>query len=113
MHSAKTNATGRLRVLLIDDHPVVLAGLRSFLRTEPEFDVVGQVASSSELIARARKHKPDALLMTVSAAIECPTEIVSSLKSNLPEAPIVILCLDSRAREDELLKAGATSVLSK
>jgi len=113
MHSAKSNATGRLRVLLIDDHPVVLAGLRSFLRTEPEFDVVGQIGTNHESAARARKLKPDALLLTLSAAIERPGDCVQSLKRELPEAPIVVLCLDARVREDDLIKAGATTVLPK
>lgn len=52
-----------IRILLVDDHPIVREGLRGMLTTEPDFDVVGQGSSGPEGVALCRTLKPDVVLM--------------------------------------------------
>ena len=52
------------RVLLADDHPIFAEGVRSLL--EPEFEVVGVVADGRELVAAARKLRPDVIVADVT-----------------------------------------------
>jgi DNA-binding NarL/FixJ family response regulator len=52
-----------IRVLLVDDHPVVRAGVAGMLAGEPDIDVVGEAASGAEAVAAARALRPDVVLM--------------------------------------------------
>jgi DNA-binding NarL/FixJ family response regulator len=52
-----------IRVLLVDDHPVVRAGLRGMLEAEPDLTVVGEAGSGEEAVAQARAVEPDVILM--------------------------------------------------
>jgi len=52
-----------IRILLVDDHPVVRAGVRGMLETEPDLFVVGEAASGAEAVAMARATEPDVILM--------------------------------------------------
>ena len=56
----------RIRVLLVDDHPALRAGLRSLLSTEPDIEVAGEAASGEEAYAWYRAHLPDVVLMDLS-----------------------------------------------
>ena len=56
------NAT-RIRIMIVDDHPVVRAGLASMLSTQPGIDVVGSAASGVEALALLKTITPDVILM--------------------------------------------------
>ncbi|HYP13985.1 MAG TPA: response regulator transcription factor, partial [Bryobacteraceae bacterium] len=53
----------RIRIMIIDDHPVVRAGLTSMLSTQPRIDVVGSAASALEALAMLETILPDVILM--------------------------------------------------
>jgi DNA-binding NarL/FixJ family response regulator len=52
-----------IRILLVDDHTVVRKGLRTFLKYDPELEVVGEAADGAEALIRARELKPDVVVM--------------------------------------------------
>lgn len=57
-----------IRLLLVDDHPALRAGLRSLLSTEPDFEVVADVGSGEEAYAWYRMHRPDVVILDLSMA---------------------------------------------
>lgn len=90
-----------IRVLLVDDHDVVLQGLRLFLKYDPELEVVGEAADGAEALSKARELTPDVVLMdllmpgmdgiTATALIrrELPDTEVLALTSVLEDASVV------------------------
>jgi DNA-binding NarL/FixJ family response regulator len=52
-----------IRILLVDDHPVVRAGVRGMLEAEPDLEVIGEAASGAEAVMLARATAPDVILM--------------------------------------------------
>jgi DNA-binding NarL/FixJ family response regulator len=57
------SAGGRIRVVLADDHALVLEGLRSLLEAESDMDVVATAASGEQLLVAARLHRPDVVVL--------------------------------------------------
>lgn len=115
MHAEFTSRAreDRLRVLLIDDHPVVLAGLKSFLR-EGEAEVVATAADIDEATRRAEHLRPDTFLVTMSSSTQAPLDGVRELKRRFPDTPVVVLCLDAGCvAAGELAAAGAAAFLHK
>jgi NarL family two-component system response regulator LiaR len=90
-----------IRVLLVDDHSVVLQGLRLFLKYDPELEVVGEAADGAEALSKARELTPDVVLMdllmpgmdgiTATAMIrrELPDTEILALTSVLEDASVV------------------------
>ncbi len=90
-----------IRVLLVDDHDVVLQGLRLYLKYDPELEVVGEAADGAEALSKARELSPDVVLMdllmpgmdgiTATAMIrrELPDTEVLALTSVLEDASVV------------------------
>jgi DNA-binding NarL/FixJ family response regulator len=58
----------RIKVLIVDDHPVVRAGLTSMLGTQPDLEVIGSSSSGEEAIERVRRNDPDVLLLDLRMA---------------------------------------------
>ena len=60
------SAAGSVRIVIADDHAIVLAGLRKLLESEPDFSVVGQATTGDEAVALTQRLRPDILLLDVA-----------------------------------------------
>jgi len=103
-----------LRLLLVDDHEVVRAGLRALLSLESDLEVVGEAASGEAAIARARALRPDVVLLDVVMEGLGGIETCRALRS-LPQAPRVLM-LTSYSDDDAVISsilAGASGYLLK
>lgn len=103
-----------IRVLIVDDHPVVRQGLRSFLSTREGIDVVGEAADGETAVAAVAELRPDVVLMDLvmpgMGGVEA-TRSISALDGG-PE----VLVLTSFASEDQVIRAvqaGAAGYLLK
>jgi DNA-binding NarL/FixJ family response regulator len=103
-----------LRVLIVDDHAVVRAGLRQILEETGEIAVTGEAANGAALIEMVRREEFDLVILDISMPGRGGVEILPRLKSEKPHLPVLIL---STYPEEQyavrLIKAGASGYLSK
>lgn len=103
----------RISIAVIDDHPLVRAGVIKTLGFDQEFDVVGEGASAADAIHLARTSAPDVILLDISmpgSGIEAAREI-----SKLPSPPKIVMLTVSEDDDTVLLAidAGASGYITK
>jgi DNA-binding NarL/FixJ family response regulator len=81
----------RTRVLLADDHKIILDGLRSLL--EPEFDIAAMVEDGRALVSTAQKLSPDVIVVDISMPLLNGIEAVSQIKKIDPHVKVVFLTM--------------------
>ncbi|MGD0404048.1 MAG: response regulator transcription factor [Candidatus Acidiferrales bacterium] len=81
----------RVRILIVDDHPIIRRVVRSTLQRHPHFDVCGEAVNGAEAIAEAKKLKPDVVVLNVSMPVMNGLDAAREIKMILPESAIVIL----------------------
>jgi DNA-binding NarL/FixJ family response regulator len=102
----------RPRVLLADDHPMFLAGLRSLV--EAECEVVGAVSDGRALVEAAARLKPEVIVLDISLPSLNGIDAARQIKKEQPEAKILFLTMHANlAYLKEALVAGATGYLLK
>ena len=103
-----------IRVLIVDDHGVVRAGLNSLLSARAEVEIVGEAADGHEAMLLARELQPDVVLLDVSMPGPSGIEVTRQLLEELPDTRVLILTV----HEDEALlraaiRAGAMGYVTK
>lgn len=103
-----------IKVLLVDDHRIILEGLRILLSQEPDISVVGEAADGREALVLARKLKPDLVIMDITMPELNGIEATRQLLADCPEAKVIALSIHADPRYVlEMLKAGASGYLLK
>lgn len=101
-------------VLLVDDHPFVREGIRSFLSDLPDFHVVGEASSGTEALVLAEQHQPDFILLDINMPGLSGLEAVGQLRKIIPRAKIVILTVhNSREYVLHVARSGAHGYILK
>lgn len=106
--------SGSIRVLLADDHPVLRTGLRTLLEQEPDIAVVGEASDGHEVVAMAKRVRPDVIIMDISMPGLDGLEATRQIRAL--DLPSHVLILTVHAQERYLfpvLKAGAAGYLNK
>jgi DNA-binding NarL/FixJ family response regulator len=103
-----------IRLILVDDHPVLRAGLANVLNFEPDIQVVAQADDGVTAIQLWRKHLPNLMLLDLSMPGMDGIATLEKLRTDFPEARVLMLS-SSEAPEDirHALAAGARGYLSK
>ena len=107
-------ADGKIGVFLLDDHQVVRRGLKDMLEDEADFEVVGEVVTAVEALARVPALRPDVAVLDVRLPDGDGVTVCRELRSKLPE--LSCLMLTSFADEEALfdaIMAGASGYLLK
>jgi two-component system, NarL family, response regulator NreC len=111
---ARSASEPPLRLMLVDDHPILRAGLRSLLCTQPDFDVVAEPESGGNAIQLARGTRPDLVVLDFSMPGMTGADAVPHLKQELPQVRVLALSVhDEPAIVRRLLDAGADGYLLK
>jgi len=103
-----------IRVMLVDDHPMVRRGLTAFLKVFPDLEMVGEAANGREAVDSCERFRPDVILMDLMMPEMDGASATRQIRSNRPE--IQIIALTSFQEKDlvqEALQAGAISYLLK
>ena len=100
-----------IRILLVDDHPLVRAGLRAVLETEQDLEVVGEAGSGAGAVPRARRLLPDIVRTGLLLPDLDGVAVIQRIRTELPERQVVIL--SSVSEEDasvvRAVRAGQSS----
>jgi DNA-binding NarL/FixJ family response regulator len=103
-----------LRVLLVDDHALVRAGMRSLLQDLPDVEVVAEAGDGAGALAAAERERPDVVLMDIAMKGMNGLEAAARLRERLPEVKVIILSMHTSEEYVLLaLRAGAAAYLIK
>jgi len=103
-----------IRVLVVDDHAVVLSGLRALLDREDEIAVVDEASTADEAVFRMIEHKPDVLLMDVTMPGTSGLEAIPKLLQASPATRVLMLSMHDDPRYvREAFAAGASGYVLK
>jgi DNA-binding NarL/FixJ family response regulator len=103
-----------IRVLVVDDHPLLREGVRAVLEDHPEVEVVAEAGNGREAVDAFAKHRPDVTLMDLQMPEMSGTDAIGEIKTRFADARIVVL---TTYRGDvsalRALRAGAVGYLLK
>ena len=103
-----------MRILLVDDHPVVRQGLRSFLEGRPEWEVVGEASDGLEAIEKVTKLNPDVVVLDVTMPRMNGIEACRLIQQHRgPREVLFVTQHDSPQMMSEALAAGARGYVVK
>jgi DNA-binding NarL/FixJ family response regulator len=108
------NQTKRIRLLCVDDHPVVLDGLTAIIGMQPDMAVVAQATDGEAAIIKYREHRPDVVVMDLRMPGLDGVEATLHIRQEFPTARIIVLTT-YEGDEDihRALQAGAQAYLLK
>ncbi|WP_329575873.1 response regulator transcription factor [Kitasatospora sp. NBC_01250] len=103
-----------IRLLIVDDHPVVRDGLRGMFSADPRFEVLGEAADGAEAVAAGERLRPDVILMDLRMP---RTDGVAAIKElaerGVPARVLVLTTYDTDSDVVPAIEAGATGYLLK
>jgi DNA-binding NarL/FixJ family response regulator len=108
------NGKSVIRVLTVDDHPLMMAGIAGEIDAQPDMRVVAQACDGGEALVHFRAHRPDVTLMDIRMPKVNGNDAIIAIRSEFPRARIVVLT--TAAGDIQALrafKAGATGYLLK
>jgi len=92
-----------IRILLADDHPIVLDGLEALFRLEPDIEVAGRCLTGDEVLPAVRQHKPDLLLLDIRMPRMDGMEVLRALRRERMATRVVLLA--ATFEDDQVVEA--------
>ncbi|MBI2858228.1 MAG: response regulator transcription factor [Chloroflexi bacterium] len=104
----------KIRVLVVDDHPIVRDGVCSLLGLTPDIEVIGEAASGAEVLEAVRKLMPDVVLMDTAMPIMSGLEATRRLRKEFPGVKVLAFSqYDDKEYVLPAISAGACGFISK
>jgi len=106
--------TEKTRIVLADDHPIVLDGLRNLIRAEQDFELVGEAASGLSALKIIREQRPDVAVLDISMPELNGIVLCRRLAGEMPALRLLVLTLhEDRAYLNQALEAGVRGYVLK
>lgn len=102
------------RLVLVDDHPVVREGIRSYLSSRGVAEIVGEAANGAEAMQQVRALRPDVVLMDINLPDVSGFVVTEKLRHELPDVRVLIITMhESREYAVQIVRSGASGYLLK
>jgi DNA-binding NarL/FixJ family response regulator len=109
-----SDSSAPIRVLAVDDHPVVREGIAGLVRIQPDMTLVAEAANGREAIQQFRTHRPDVTLMDLQMPEMNGLDALLAIRTEFPEAKIIMLTTyEGDVHILRALKGGAQGCLLK
>lgn len=103
-----------IRVILVDDHPIVRSGIRSLLESAVDIELAGEASSGEEALRLVNEAAPDVLLLDMELPDIEGTQVAQSIGQHYPQVKLLVLSAhDDAVYVRELLEMGAAGYLMK
>ena len=104
----------RIRVLTVDDHPLLREGIAALVNAETDMHLVGEASNGREALEKYRLHRPDVTLMDLQMPIMNGVETIIGIRSEYPTARVIVLTTyGGDVQVLRALKAGARGYILK
>ena len=114
MSTGPSSTKDSIRIMTVDDHPLLRQGIAAIIKTQPDMQLVVEACDGEEAITQFRLHHPDVTLMDLQMPNMNGTEAISRIRQEFPDAKILVL--STYAGDVQVLraiKAGARGYLLK
>jgi len=104
----------RIRILSVDDHPLLREGIAAIIDSQPDMVLVSQAATGTEAVQQYRNHRPDVTLMDLRLPDLSGIDTMIAIRAEFPEARIIMLTtFETDVEVQRALEAGACGYLLK
>ena len=108
------SSKGPIKVLAVDDHPLMRSGIAAILQSEPDMTLVAEAGNGREAVEQFRAHRPDITLMDVQMPEMNGIQAITAIREEYPGARIVVLTTYSGdVQALRAIKAGAAGYMLK
>ena len=104
----------KIKILLVDDHPLVREGVANLINQQPDFEVCGEAASEPQALEIIGTMKPDVAVVDLSLENGSGLELIKSIKAMHPTVAMLALSMhDESLYAERALRAGARGYIMK
>ncbi|MFN7939796.1 MAG: response regulator transcription factor [Bryobacteraceae bacterium] len=109
-----TEVASRIRVLSVDDHPLLSEGIAAIINSQPDMELVAQATTGGAAVTKYKEHRPDVTLMDLRLPDISGIDALITIRMQYPEARVIILTtFEGDVEIKRALEAGARAYLLK